>query len=62
MSAGAIAALLGTVIFRVGAGRNVAPPSGDPEYGPMVVALLVALNGLATLAAFARAPSVRASR
>lgn len=52
--AGSTLALVVGGVASVGAAiANIDPVGGDPEYGPMAVAMLIAAHGLASLIAFA---------
>lgn len=47
-----LALIVGAGGFAVGFSANLGPVNADPEYGPMILALLIAGHGLASLLAF----------
>lgn len=48
-----LALLVGALWLIVGIVNNINPVDGDPEYGPMTIAVLLSGHGLASLLAFA---------
>lgn len=48
----ASALVVGAFGFILGVAANIDPINADPEYGPMTIALLFAMHGLASLLAF----------
>jgi len=47
-----LALVIGAVGFLIGFLANLNPPTGDPEYGPMTIAALIAAHALISLLAF----------
>ena len=54
-----LASVVGLTGFVAGIVANVNPANNDPEYGPMTIALLVTVHGLASLLAFSGDPNPR---
>ena len=52
VAASTLAFVAGTIAFGIGLASNISPPTGDPEYGPMTVAMLLAIHGAASLLSF----------
>lgn len=54
------AVVVGAVGFVAGILGNISPTNGDPEYGPLTMAFLIAAHGIASLLAFTSGRSARA--
>ena len=51
LAGGLLAAAVGLAGFLAGAVANIDPANGDPEFGPMTIALLIAAHGVASVLA-----------
>ena len=49
LAASTIALVMGVAAFSIGFARNVNPATADPEFGPMIMTLLIAAHGAATI-------------
>ncbi|MEE9581576.1 MAG: hypothetical protein V3W36_01440 [Acidimicrobiia bacterium] len=52
VAASTLALVAGAIAFGIGLASNINLPTGDPEYGPMTVAMLLAIHGATSLLSF----------